>query len=97
MYDNIGVIANVVGRQMGTTDLWLLTHEDLRKGSRISAVLDFLTPALAESLEAGAKAPIRKRAGSAVDAIELPDRRPRSQSRVYPDAQITGSAFLSTT
>jgi hypothetical protein len=30
MCDNIGVIANVANRQMGTTDLWLLTHEDLR-------------------------------------------------------------------
>ncbi|PVA11527.1 LysR family transcriptional regulator [Pelagivirga sediminicola] len=31
-------------------DLWLLTHEDLRHTARIRAVLDFLTPALAESL-----------------------------------------------
>lgn len=32
-------------------DLWLLTHEDLRHTARIRAVLDFLTPALAESLK----------------------------------------------
>ena len=78
MCDNIGVIANVANRQMGTTDLWLLTHEDLRKGARISAVLDFLTPALAESLEAGARVPICKRAGSAFDAIPVtsPPGRP---------------------
>ncbi len=31
-------------------DLWLLTHEDLRHTARIRAVMDFLTPALAESL-----------------------------------------------
>lgn len=31
-------------------DLWLLTHEDLRHTARIRAVLEFLTPALAESL-----------------------------------------------
>ena len=34
-----------------TLDLWLLTHEDLRHTARIRAVLDFLTPALAESLK----------------------------------------------
>ena len=32
-------------------DLWLLTHEDLRHTARIRAVLDFLTPALTESLK----------------------------------------------
>ena len=32
-------------------DLWLLTHEDLRHTARIRAVLDFLTPALAENLK----------------------------------------------
>ena len=32
-------------------DLWLLTHEDLRHTARIRAILDFLTPALAESLQ----------------------------------------------
>ena len=32
-------------------DLWLLTHEDLRHTARIRAVLEFLTPALAESLK----------------------------------------------
>ncbi len=37
-------------------DLWLLTHEDLRHTARIRAVLEFLTPALAGSLE-GATAP----------------------------------------
>lgn len=31
-------------------DLWLLTHEDLRHTARIRAVLDFLAPALGESL-----------------------------------------------
>ena len=36
-------------------DLWLLTHEDLRHTARIRAVLEFLTPALAESLKAGGK------------------------------------------
>lgn len=34
-----------------TLDLWLLTHEDLRYTARIRAVMDFLTPALAESLK----------------------------------------------
>ncbi|MCF3595020.1 LysR family transcriptional regulator [Rhodobacteraceae bacterium LMO-12] len=34
-------------------DLWLLTHEDLRHTARIRAVLDFMTPALAESLKGG--------------------------------------------
>jgi DNA-binding transcriptional LysR family regulator len=32
-------------------DLWLLTHEDLRHTARIRAVLEFLTPALADSLK----------------------------------------------
>ncbi len=32
-------------------DLWLLTHEDLRHTARIRAVLEFLTPALSESLK----------------------------------------------
>lgn len=32
-------------------DLWLLTHEDLRYTARIRAVMDFLTPALTESLK----------------------------------------------
>ncbi len=32
-------------------DLWLLTHEDLRHTARIRTVLEFLTPALAESLK----------------------------------------------
>lgn len=32
-----------------TTDLWLLTHEDLRKTARVRALLDFLSEALAES------------------------------------------------
>lgn len=32
-------------------DLWLLTHEDLRHTARIRAVLDYLTPALAENLK----------------------------------------------
>ncbi|EPX77746.1 LysR family transcriptional regulator [Litoreibacter arenae] len=32
-------------------DLWLLTHEDLRHTARIRAVLEFLTPALTESLQ----------------------------------------------
>lgn len=32
-------------------NLWLLTHEDLRHTARIRAVLEFLTPALAESLQ----------------------------------------------
>lgn len=38
-------------------DLWLLTHEDLRHTARIRAVLDFLTPALAESLKKCTKGP----------------------------------------
>ncbi len=32
-------------------DLWLLTHEDLRHTARIRAVLDFMSPSLAESLK----------------------------------------------
>ena len=32
-------------------DVWLLTHEDLRHTARIRAVMEFLTPALAESLK----------------------------------------------
>ena len=47
MCDNIGVIANVANRQMGTTDLWLLTHEDLRNTARIRLFMDFMTAALA--------------------------------------------------
>jgi DNA-binding transcriptional LysR family regulator len=39
-------------------DLWLLTHEDLRHTARIRAVLDFLTPALAESLKGVGKSPV---------------------------------------
>ncbi|WP_417427251.1 LysR family transcriptional regulator [Hoeflea sp.] len=38
-------------------DLWLLTHEDLRHTARIRAVMDFLTPALDESLTATEKNP----------------------------------------
>ncbi|MFZ1469447.1 MAG: LysR family transcriptional regulator [Paracoccaceae bacterium] len=38
-------------------DLWLLTHEDLRHTARIRAVLEFLTPALAESLKKCTKGP----------------------------------------
>ncbi len=33
-------------------DLWLLTHEDLRHTARIRAVMEFLSPALGESLKA---------------------------------------------
>lgn len=36
-------------------DLWLLTHEDLRHTARICAVLEFLTPALSESLKGKGK------------------------------------------
>ncbi len=36
-------------------NLWLLTHEDLRHTARIRAVMDFLTPALAESLKGDRK------------------------------------------
>ena len=38
-------------------DVWLLTHEDLRHTARIRAVLEFLTPALAESLKKCTKGP----------------------------------------
>lgn len=31
-------------------DIWLLTHEDLRHTAHIRAILEFVTPALAEAL-----------------------------------------------